>query len=112
MAVRVVPFIAGAVVALGVEVSSSAQVPAKADTAIRNESGPVVESGSGGVRLLGGTVCLPGTGMFFYSGPPERHEAVKDRGSEDSPAIEPASQSTPEPPQSGAAESDAGAGVR
>src|ERR1043166_1573538 len=108
MAVR---FSIGAALSLGLAASTNAQAPAKADAPVGPEAGPAVETGasSGGVRLLGGTVCLPGTGMFFYSGPPEPRDAVKDRGSEDSPAIEPASQSTQEPPNAGAPASDAAA---
>ncbi len=105
----------GAALALGLTLSSGAQVPAKADAPVRIENGPALESGAarGGVRLLGGTVCLPGTGMVFFSGPPERSDAVKVKGSENArEPLEPASQKTQELPHDAPAGSDAGAGVR
>jgi hypothetical protein len=115
MAVFGASLVVGAVLALAVASSSAAQVPAKADVPVRSEDGPALQSeaASGGVRVLGGTVCLPGTGMVFFAGPPERRDVVKVKGSENArEPLAPASQKTQEPPRDGPAGSDAGAQVR
>ena len=101
-AVRVPQLCVGALLAVGLALSSNAQVPPKPEGAVRVEQGtdrepPALKSD---VRLLGGTVCLPGTGMVFFSGPPERRETGKARSTGNArEGVEPASNTTPETEQ-------------
>jgi len=73
MAVRAASFVAAAsTVALVVALAAYAQTANTVSNATAQEPDPR-DGGTAGnhVQLLGGTVCLPGTGMFFFAGPPE-----------------------------------------
>jgi len=73
MAVRAASFVAAAsTVALVVALAAYAQTANTVSNATAQEPDPRDGGTTANqVQLLGGTVCLPGTGMFFFAGPPE-----------------------------------------
>jgi hypothetical protein len=100
--------VAGAALALSFGLGAGAQGQLKSELKVRQEAGPAPDAGvsSSGVRLLGGTVCLPGTGMVFYSGPPE-HEG-RNVADEDRPAAPETDRPPADAAKDGKTGSDAG----
>jgi len=75
---------AGAILALAAACVAHAEGSAKKmpDRAVPEDRGAALDAGgaSAGGPLFGGTACLPGTGMFYFSGPPESSDVLKISG--------------------------------
>ena len=101
MAIRPASFVAAAsTVALVVALAAYAQTANTVSNATAQEPDPR-DGGTAGnqVQLLGGTVCLPGTGMFFFAGPPEPRRSPKTSGE---PGAHPAAETAGDPATSAA----------
>ena len=101
---------AGTALALNLGLGAGAQGPVKSEMTVRKEPGPPADAGvsNTGVQLLGGTVCLPGTGMVFFSGPPDRLEERNDSGGDDRQAGPEADKPPANATEDGKTGSDAG----